>query len=67
MARIHPFCKTNNNNIGYYSGKELFPRIIGERNEALYLYNNHFCLKWKPQGVNLKKHIDELKSNFKNS
>ena len=30
--------------LGYYSGKEVEPRDIKERNKALFLYNNHFCL-----------------------
>ena len=31
----------------------------------MYLYNNHFCLIWKSQGVSFKDAIQELKNNFK--
>ena len=35
------------------------------RDSALYLYNNHFCLIWKSQCVSFNQAIQELKSNFK--
>ena len=31
----------------------------------MYLYNNHFCLIWKSQGVSFNQAIQELKNNFK--
>ena len=31
----------------------------------MYLYNNHFCLIWKSQGVSFNQAITELKKNFK--
>ena len=31
----------------------------------MYLYNNHFCLIWKSQGVSFNQAIQELKDNFK--
>ena len=31
----------------------------------MYLYNNHFCLIWKSQGVSFIQAVNELKNNFK--
>ena len=35
------------------------------RNNALFLYNNHFCSIWKSEGVSFKQAIKELKDYFK--
>ena len=64
-ARIQPFCRANNINLGYYDNDGVFPRTVTNRNSALYLYNNHFYLIWKSQGVSFNKAIQELKDNFK--
>ena len=64
-ARIQPFCNKNNINLGYYNDDRVFPRTVTNRDSALYLYNNHFCLIWKLQGKNFKDAIQELKNNFK--
>ena len=64
-ARIQPFCRANNINLGYYINDRVFPRSVMNRDSALYLYNNHFCLIWKSQGVSLNQAIQELKKNFK--
>ena len=65
MARIQPFCRANNINLGYYNIDRVFPRTVTNRDAALYLYNNHFCLIWKSQGVSFNQAIQELKNNFK--
>ena len=44
MARIQAFCRANNNNLGYYNNDRVYPRTVTNRDTALYLYNNHFCL-----------------------
>ena len=31
----------------------------------MFLYNNHFCLIWKSQGVSFNQAVHELKDNFK--
>ena len=31
----------------------------------MYLYNNHFCLKWKSEGVSFNQAVRELKDIFK--
>ena len=66
-ARIQPFCKKYCINIGYYdnNSRKILPLSVTERNKALYLYNNHFCLIWKSQGISFNKAIEELKSKFK--
>ena len=41
-ARIQPFCRTNNINLGYYDGDGVFPRSVTNRDSAFCLFNNHF-------------------------
>ena len=42
------------------------PRNITERNIALNMHKNHFCLIWMSRDVNFNKAIeDELEKNFK--
>ena len=64
-ATFQPFCRTNNFNLGYYDGERVFPRSVTDRNNALFLYNNHFCLLWKTEGVSFNQAVQELKDNFK--
>ena len=47
IARSQPFSPANNSIIGYFDRVRLFTRIVTERNTALYLYENHFCITWK--------------------
>ena len=65
MARVQPFCRANNINLGYYNKDRVFPRTVTNRDSALYLYNNHFCLIWKSQGISFNQAVQELKANFK--
>ena len=64
-ARIQPFCKKHNINIGCYDGFRVCPRNITQRNIALKIHNNHFCLIWKSYNVSFDRAIRELKDNFK--
>ena len=64
-ARIQPFCGANNINLGFYDGDCVFPRSLTNRDSALYLYNNQFCLIWKSQGVSFYQAIQKLNDNFK--
>ena len=66
MARIQPCLRTLGFNLDYYNGKDIRPRNLIERNKALFLHNNHFCLIWKSQDVSFNKTIEEVKENFKN-
>ena len=65
MARIQPFCRANNNNLGCYNDDRVFPRTVTNRDSALFLFNNHFCLIRKSQGVSFNQAIQKLKNNFK--
>ena len=64
-ARIQPFCRANNISIGYSDGERIFPRSVTNRNTALFLYNNHFCLIWKSQNISFDQAVIELKKDFK--
>ena len=64
-ARIQLFCRRHNINIGCYDGFRVCPRNITQRNIALKIHNNPFCLIWKSYGVSFDKAIRELKDNFK--
>ena len=62
MATIQPFCKANNIDLGYYNNNNrVYPSSVTNRNNALYLYNNHFCLIWKSQGKNFKRRHSRVK------
>ena len=50
-ARIQPFCRANNINLVYFNDERVFPRSVREKNNALCLYKNHFCLIWKSEGA----------------
>ena len=65
QARIQPCSRNLGVNLGYYNGKEIWPRNITERNIALKLHNNHFCLIWKSEGVSFNQAIKEVNDNFK--
>ena len=64
-ARLQPFCKNYNINIGCFDGTRINPRNLTQRNTSLFIYNNHFCLIWKSDGISFEKAITELKDNFK--
>ena len=64
-ARVQPFCRNHNIVIGCYDGFGVCPRNIAQRNIALKIHNNHFCLIWKSNGVSLDRAIKELKDNFR--
>ena len=64
-ARVQPFCRKYNINIGCYDLFRVCPRNITERNTALRIHENHFCLIWKSDGISFDKAIKELKDNYK--
>ena len=64
-ARIQPFCRANEINLGYYNGDRVFPRTVTNRDTALYLFNIHFCVIWKSESVCFKDAVSELEENFK--
>ena len=61
LARIQPFVKKYEIDLGYFNGKEVWPRTVKERKRCLYLHNNQFCCIW---GESLKKAVEELEANF---
>ena len=65
MARIQPCLRKLGFDLGYYNGDRVFPRTVTNRDSALYLYNNHFCVIWKSENVSFKQAIRELDENFK--
>ena len=58
-ARVQPFCRKHNIDIGCYDGFRVCPRSFTERNTALKIYNNQFCLIWKTDGVSFSKAIED--------
>ena len=44
---------------------EFFIDRLQIETNALFLYNNHFCLIWKSQDSSSNEAIEELKDNFK--
>ena len=65
-ARIQPFCKKYNINIGCFDGTRKNPRNLTQTDTSLFIYNNHFCLIWKSNGISFNQVIEnELKPNFK--
>ena len=63
-ARIQPFRRANITNLGYFDGKRVFLRSVTDRDSALFLFKNHFCLIWKSEGVSFKQAIKELTDIF---
>ena len=64
-ARIQPFCRANNINIGCFDGIRVFPRSVTNRDSASFLYKNHFCFKWKCEDISFNQAFKELKNIFK--
>ena len=65
-ARVGSFCRKHNINIGCFDGTRRNPRNITQRDTAIKIYNNHFCLIWKSDRISFKQVIEnELKPNFK--
>ena len=65
MARIQPCLRKLGIDLGYYNSERMYPRTVTNRDSALFLYNNHFCLIWKSRGVSFNQAVQELKNNFK--
>ena len=64
-ARIQPFCKKHNINIGCFDGTRINPRKLTKRDTSLFIHNNHFCLIWKSNAVGFSQAKEELNNNFK--
>ena len=46
QAKIQPFCRQYNLNVGFYNVKQktILPRSVKQRNLCLYNHDNHFCV-----------------------
>ena len=65
-ARIQPFCRKYNINISCFDGARIIPRNITQRETALKMHNNQYCLNGKSIRISFHKVIeDELKPKFK--
>ena len=65
MARIQQSFRKLGVNLGYYNGKEIWPRNITARKIPSKLHNNHFCSIWKSERVNFNQVIKDMKDYFK--
>ena len=65
LARIQLCLKKLGMDVGCYNGKEIWLRIVTERNKDLNLYYNHFGLSWESQSVRFNQTINESKAKFK--
>ena len=63
-ARIQSFCRANNISLGYFDGIRVFSRSVTDRDNALFLYNNQFCLIWKSHGIIFNQAVKEMKEIF---
>ena len=59
-ARVQPFCRKDNVNIGCYDGFRVCHRNITQKNTPLKIHNNHFCLIWKTNGITFDRAIKEI-------
>ena len=65
-ARVGSFCRKYNINIGCFDGTRINPRNLTQRDTALKIHNNHFCLIWKLDSIGFNQVMEnELKPNFK--
>ena len=66
-AKIQPFCKKYNINLGVYNinQQEILPRYVTERRLCLIIHENHFCVIWKTKNTSFTNAIKELEDNFK--
>ena len=66
QAKIQPFCKKHEINLGIYDQKQkrILPLSVTERRICLYNQINHFCPIWKTKNTTFTDAIKELKNNF---
>ena len=66
-AKIQPFCRKYNINLGVLNKKQqsILPKTITERKIYLLIHNNRFCVIWKTNQTTFPDAIEEMKNNFK--
>ena len=64
-AGVQPFCGAKSINLGFFDWVRVFHKSVTEKNIAIYLNNNQFCLIWKSETVSFSQAIKEMKDNLK--
>ena len=66
-AKIRPFCRKYNINLGVYNRKQrsFLPKTITERRICLLIHNNRFCVIWKTNQSTFTDAIKERENNFR--
>ena len=65
-AKIQPFCKKHDINLGIndLKQKRILPLSVTERRICLYIQENHFCVIWKTEKTIFINAIKELEDSF---
>ena len=66
-AKVQPFCRKYNINLGVYKNKQrsILPKTITERRSCLLTHNNHFWVIWKTNQSAFSDAIEEIEINFR--
>ena len=68
-AKMQPFCRKHNNDLGVYILKKqrsILPKTVTERRICLLIPNNHFWVIWKTNQLSFSDAIEEIENNFSN-
>ena len=67
LAKIQPFYRKYNINLGVYNKKQrsILIKTISEGRICLLFHNNHFCVKWKTNKSSFSDAIKEVENNFR--
>ena len=65
-AKIQPFCRKYNINIGVYNKRQrsILPKTITERRICLLILNNHFSVIWKNNQSSFPDATEEVEKKF---
>ena len=58
-ARIQPFCRNNNINIGCFDATRINPGNITQRDTAIKIHNIHLCLIGKSNGISFNRVVED--------
>ena len=63
-AKIQPFCRKYNINLGVYKKKQrsILPKTVTERKFCLLIHNNLFCVIWKDNQSSFSDAIEEMEN-----
>ena len=65
FAKIQPFSKKYDIKKGCFDGTRINPQNITQKNISLFIYNIHFCLILKSNGISLNGALEGVKLNSK--